>query len=207
MNYYKAYAASGHMGSRNEGELVFYIKANSMINAMRIAKKFPAVKHSRTPDLMMITEAEYNEGIKVSAYERRDNRIQMHEKEENKMAKNENDIIEVTAEYSGWARWTKKAAISQKQLNEYLHEWEQDNDVKLSDYGVSYDDFDLEEVIEIVRGLENGTMYASEIPSKYNVPADEYCTLIDCLKNWVECLLDSDDAELWDCVTDTITMN
>ena len=123
------------------------------------------------------------------------------------MAKNENDIIEVTAEYSGWARWTKKAAISQKQLNEYLREWEQDNDVKLSDYGVSYDDFDLEEVIEVVRGVDNGTMYVSEIPSKYNIPANDYYALIDCLKDWVEGLLDSDDAEVWDCDTDTITMN
>ena len=123
------------------------------------------------------------------------------------MAKNENDIIEVTAEYSGWARWTKKAAISQKQLNEYLREWEQDNDVKLSDYGVFYDDFDLEEVIEVVRGVDNGTMYVSEIPSKYNIPANDYYALIDCLKDWVEGLLDSDDAEVWDCVADTMTIN
>lgn len=120
------------------------------------------------------------------------------------MVENENDIVVVSAEYSGYARWTKKATISQKQLKEYLIEWEIDNDVELSDYGLSYNDFDLEEVIEVVRGLENGTMYASEIPSKYNVPANEYYTLIDCLKDWVEGLLDSDDAELWDCDTDTM---
>ena len=30
------------------------------------------------------------------------------------MIENENDIVEVTAEYGGYARWTKKAAISQK---------------------------------------------------------------------------------------------
>lgn len=128
-------------------------------------------------------------------------------KEKNKMAKNENDIIEVTAEYSGWARWTKKAIISQKQLNEYLHKWEQENDVKLSDYGISYDDFNLEEVIEVVRGVANDKMFTSKIPSKYNIPTNEYYTLIDSLKDWVEGLLDSDDAELWDCVADTITMN
>lgn len=206
MNYYKAHAASGHMGSRNEGELIFYIKAKSIIEAMKIAKKFPAVKHSRTPNLVMITEEEYNEGIKVSAYERRDNRIQMHEREESKMIENENDIVVVTAEYSGYARWTKKAAISQKQLKEYLIEWEIDSDVELSDYGVSYDDFDLEEVIEVVRGITNSTMFASEIPSKYNIPANEDYTLIDCLKDWVEGKLDSDDCEVWDCDTDTMTI-
>ena len=101
----------------------------------------------------------------------------------------------------------RKLRSLKKQLHEYLREWEQDNDVKLSDYGVFYDDFDLEEVIEVVRGVDNGTMYISEIPSKYNVPANEYYTLIDCLKDWVEGLLDSDDAELWDYDTDTMTIN
>ena len=38
-------------------------------------------------------------------------------------------------------------------------------------------------------------------------PANEYYTLIDCLKDWVEGLLDSDDAEVWDCDTDTMTIN
>lgn len=122
------------------------------------------------------------------------------------MIENENDVVEVTAEYSGWARWTKKATVSQKQLNEYLHEWEQENDVKLADYGVSYDDFDIEEVIEVVRGVTNSTIFVSEIPSKYNVPANEYYVLIDCLKDWIEGLLDSDDAEVWDCDTDTMTI-
>lgn len=75
MNYYKAHAASGHMGSRNESELIFYIKARSMIEAMKLAKRFPAVKHSRTPNVTLITKEEYEEGIKISAYERRDNRV------------------------------------------------------------------------------------------------------------------------------------
>lgn len=71
MNYYKAHAASGHMGNRKDGGgLVFYIAAKSMIDAMRKAKSFPAVKHSRTPNIIMISKEEYDEGIKVSAYER-----------------------------------------------------------------------------------------------------------------------------------------
>lgn len=122
------------------------------------------------------------------------------------MIENENDVIEVTAEYSGWARWTKKAVISQKQLDEYLHEWELENNVKLSDYGLSYIDFPLNEVIEVVRRVTNSMIFENEAPSKYNVPANEYYALIDCLKDWIEGLLDSDDAEVWDYDTDTMTI-
>lgn len=72
MNYYKAHTAGGHMGQGNESELIFYIKAPTMMAALRQAKSFPAVKHSRTPRVELITKEEYDEGIKVNAYNRRD---------------------------------------------------------------------------------------------------------------------------------------
>ena len=70
MNYYKAVTTAGHMGAGNEGELVFYLKAPTIISAMSQAKRFPAVKHSRMPSVCMVTKEEYEANITTSAYTR-----------------------------------------------------------------------------------------------------------------------------------------
>lgn len=68
-HYYRVRAQQGHAGARNYTEIVFYIKAQNIVNAMWKAKRMPSVKHSQP--IVSATEIsleEYQEGRKISAY-------------------------------------------------------------------------------------------------------------------------------------------
>lgn len=68
-HYYRVRAQQGHAGARNYTEIVFYIKAQNIVNAMWKAKRMPSVKHSQS--IVSATEIsleEYQEGRKISAY-------------------------------------------------------------------------------------------------------------------------------------------
>ena len=47
MNYYKVVAKRGHVGAGKEENLIFAIEAETMYEAMQIARKMPMVKHTR----------------------------------------------------------------------------------------------------------------------------------------------------------------
>ena len=67
--YFKAMVSFGHQGRGNTTEGYIYIKARDILTAMKKAKRFPAVKHSRTPlKIEEVTEEEYNEGINNNVY-------------------------------------------------------------------------------------------------------------------------------------------
>ena len=71
VKYYKVTVERGHMGMGNSLETVFYFKAQNAYHAMCLARKMPSVKHSKVPlKTVEITEEEYREGRKVSAYHR-----------------------------------------------------------------------------------------------------------------------------------------
>lgn len=71
MNYYKISCKYGHSGIGKYRDIVFYIEAPSAVAAMDKAKRMPGVKHdssSAITGLRMISEEEYREGRKDSAY-------------------------------------------------------------------------------------------------------------------------------------------
>lgn len=69
LKFYKVTVERGHMGMGNSLETVFYFKAHDAYHAMCLARKMPSVKHSKLPlHTVEITEEEYREGRKVSAY-------------------------------------------------------------------------------------------------------------------------------------------
>lgn len=71
MNYYKVSCKYGHSGTGKYRDIVFYIEAPSAVVAMDKAKQMPGVKHdssSAITRLKMISEEEYREGRKDSAY-------------------------------------------------------------------------------------------------------------------------------------------
>ena len=45
MNYYKVIAVRGHVGAGRGENLIFAIEAETMYEAMQIAKRMPMVKH------------------------------------------------------------------------------------------------------------------------------------------------------------------
>ena len=47
MNYYKVVAIRGHVGAGRGETLIFAIEAETMYDAMQIARNMPMVKHSR----------------------------------------------------------------------------------------------------------------------------------------------------------------
>lgn len=74
-HYYHVRAQRGHAGARNYTEIVFYIKAQNIVNAMWKARRMPSVKHSQS--IISATEIsleEYQEGRKISAYQRNEER-------------------------------------------------------------------------------------------------------------------------------------
>ena len=73
MKYYKVKVLGGHMGGGNIRELIFYIKADSIMDATDKARKMPGVKHDGNQTVQRaeeISKQEYVEGRKTSAYDR-----------------------------------------------------------------------------------------------------------------------------------------
>ena len=69
MRYFKVMVQLGHMGNGKSRETFLYIRANSILKAMSIAKKTPAVKHSLLPlSIQEITREEYIAGRKEDPY-------------------------------------------------------------------------------------------------------------------------------------------
>ena len=74
MAYYKIRVKQGHCGSGNSMPITFVFEATDMFDAMEKAKNMPSVKHNKNDVIErveLITEAEYKEFRKVSAYKRR----------------------------------------------------------------------------------------------------------------------------------------
>jgi len=71
MRYFKAMVQLGHVGNHKTRETYLYIKADSILKAMAIAKRTPAVKHSKMPlNVVEITEEEFIEGRKKDPYDK-----------------------------------------------------------------------------------------------------------------------------------------
>lgn len=67
--YFKVYANRGHLGAGKSGEIIFYIKAKQICDAVRQAQKMPGVKHCQfIAKALEISREEYIEGRKISAY-------------------------------------------------------------------------------------------------------------------------------------------
>lgn len=74
MKYYMVVCQRGHCGKYRSVDIKFAEKARNLLEAMDIAKNRPAVKHTK-PILRAweITEQEYLDFRKTSAYERLEN--------------------------------------------------------------------------------------------------------------------------------------
>ena len=71
MKYWMVVCSRGHCGVGHETEIKFAIAAENLIHACNIAKKMPSVKHTRMALYgREITEEEFLEYRKISAYER-----------------------------------------------------------------------------------------------------------------------------------------
>lgn len=73
MKHYAVTVMRGHQGRHFNVPITFYFKAQNMIEAMSHARRMPGVKHTNTRAIMgcrEITEKEYIDGRKVSAYTR-----------------------------------------------------------------------------------------------------------------------------------------
>lgn len=71
MRYFMVVCHRGHCGTGHSTEIKFAIAANNLLEARDIARRMPSVKHTRMEIFSKeITEAEYNEYRKISAYER-----------------------------------------------------------------------------------------------------------------------------------------
>ena len=71
MKFYMVMCHRGHCGTGHSTEIKFAIAANNLLEACDIARKMPSVKHTRMAIFgKEITETEYNEYRKISAYER-----------------------------------------------------------------------------------------------------------------------------------------
>ena len=69
MNYFKVTGEMGHQGAGKSGDIVFYIEADSIVNACNYVKKMPGVKkHKNVFNAKQISMKEYQEGRMVSAY-------------------------------------------------------------------------------------------------------------------------------------------
>lgn len=77
MNYYRIEVRAAHLAHISEKEsLYFYFKARSVMDAIRLARQMPGVKHSRADTVQsvkQITQEEYRIGRQESAYTRRNN--------------------------------------------------------------------------------------------------------------------------------------
>lgn len=69
--YYKVTCHRGHQGRGRSIPISFYIAAENVLHASRIAQRMPGVKHSKTiMSCVPITYEEYTEGRRLSAYHR-----------------------------------------------------------------------------------------------------------------------------------------
>ena len=69
--YYKVTCHRGHQGRGRSIPISFYIAAESVLHASRLAQRMPGVKHSKTiMSCVPISMEEYLEGRKMSAYHR-----------------------------------------------------------------------------------------------------------------------------------------
>ena len=69
--YYKVTCHRGHQGRGRSIPISFYIAAENVLHASRIAQRMPGVKHSKTiMSCVPISVEEYMEGRKLSAYHR-----------------------------------------------------------------------------------------------------------------------------------------
>lgn len=67
--YFKVYANRGHLGAGKSGEIIFYIKAKQICDAVEHAQKMPGVKHGQfIAKALEISHEEYIKGRKISAY-------------------------------------------------------------------------------------------------------------------------------------------
>lgn len=74
MNYYKATAIRGHLGAGNGDTIVFAIEAETMYDAMQIARRMPMVKHNHPQAIKsveLISQEEFDKLRCESAYHRR----------------------------------------------------------------------------------------------------------------------------------------
>ena len=71
--YYKVTCHRGHQGRGRSIPISFYIAAENVLHASRIAQRMSGVKHSKAVmSCVPITIEEYLEGRKISAYHRHD---------------------------------------------------------------------------------------------------------------------------------------
>ena len=71
MKYYKVTCHRAHQGRGRSIPISFYIAAENVLHASRIAQRMPGVKHSKTiMSCVPISMEEYLEGRKLSAYHR-----------------------------------------------------------------------------------------------------------------------------------------
>ena len=69
--YYKVTCHRAHQGRGRSIPISFYIIAENVLHASRIAQRMPGVKHSKTiMSCVPISVEEYLEGRKLSAYHR-----------------------------------------------------------------------------------------------------------------------------------------
>lgn len=69
--FYMVTCHRGHCGCGHSTEIKFAIRARNLLEACDKAKRMPSVKHTRLVCFgKEITEQEYNEYRKISAYER-----------------------------------------------------------------------------------------------------------------------------------------
>ena len=73
MKFYMVMCHRGHCGVGHSTEIKFAIRANNLLEACDKARRMPSVKHTRIAIFgKEITEQEYKEYRKISAYERFD---------------------------------------------------------------------------------------------------------------------------------------
>lgn len=73
MAYFKISVPRGHVGAYKSAEITFYFKAKDMVSAISAARRMPSVKHHAKIGFYSgkeITREEYEEGRKISAYEK-----------------------------------------------------------------------------------------------------------------------------------------
>jgi hypothetical protein len=71
MKYFEIVCHRGHCGTGHSTEIKFVFEANNLIEACDKARKMPSVKHTKMVIFgKEITQQEYNNFRKVSAYKR-----------------------------------------------------------------------------------------------------------------------------------------
>ncbi len=69
MEYFKVTGEMGHQGAGKNGDITFYVEADSIVNACNLVKQMPGVKkHKSIFNAKQISFDEYQKGRLVSAY-------------------------------------------------------------------------------------------------------------------------------------------